>query len=85
MRTPQASSTALAMAAAVGMLAVSPIAAVVTYVLMGLVFFGVLWPIALLTNAKQRDALKLKFDKNATTYWEDKPQVTDPRRYFRQY
>ncbi len=67
------------------MLAVTPIAAVVTYVLMGVVFFGVLWPIALLTKAKQRDALKLNFDKDAATYWEDKPQVTYPRRYFRQY
>ncbi len=67
------------------MLAVTPIATVVTFVLMGLVFFGVLWPIALLTRAKQRDMLKLKLDRTASTYWEDKPQITDPRRYFRQY
>jgi len=67
------------------MLAVTPLATVVTFVLMGVVFYGVLWPIAVLTNAKQRDALKLKLDKTAASYWDDKPQITDPRRYFRQY
>lgn len=67
------------------MLAVTPIATVVTFVLMAIVFFGVLWPIALITGAKRRDVLKLKFDKSAATYWENKPPVTDPRRYFRQY
>lgn len=64
---------------------VTPIGTVVTFVLMAAVFWGVLWPIALLTNAKQRDVLKLKLDKTAASYWEDKPQITDPRRYFRQY
>ena len=67
------------------MIAVSPLAAVVTFTLMALVYFGVLWPIAKITRAQDRDVLKLKFDLQASTYWEEKPPVTDPRRYFRQY
>ena len=67
------------------MLAVTPISIVVTSVLMGLVFFGVVWPIALLIRARQRDTLKLHWDKSAATYWEPRTQQTDPRRYFRQY
>ena len=67
------------------MIAVSPIATVVTFTLMALVYFGVLWPVSWLTHAKQRDALKLQIDRKAQTYWEQKPQVTDPRRYFRQF
>ena len=67
------------------MLAVTPISIVVTSVLMGLVFFGVVWPIAILIGARQRDALKLRWDKSAATYWERRTQQTDLRRYFRQY
>lgn len=67
------------------MLAVTPISVVVTYVIMAIVFFGVFWPIAWMIKTRERDVLKLSFDKQASTYWEPRRQQTDPRRYFRQY
>jgi hypothetical protein len=37
--------------------------------IMGVLFFGVILPIAILFRLRRLDPLKLSFDKNATTYW----------------
>ena len=69
----------------VWMAAVSPIGIVVSNVVIALVFFGVVCPVGFLMRMTGRDALQLRFDPDARTYWNEREAVTDPRRYFRQY
>jgi len=38
-------------------------------IIMGVLFFGVILPIAMLFRLRGADPLKLSFDKNATSYW----------------
>ncbi|MGD9545482.1 MAG: SxtJ family membrane protein [Methylocystis sp.] len=38
-------------------------------IIMGVLFFGVILPIAIVFRLRRVDPLKLSFDKNATTYW----------------
>jgi len=67
------------------MTAVSPIGWVVSMLMMAGVFYLVVTPIALVMRMTGRDALRLKLDRNASSYWEKRVQTMDPRRYFRQY
>jgi hypothetical protein len=38
-------------------------------IIMGVLFFGVILPIAVIFRLRRVDPLKLSFDKNATSYW----------------
>ena len=67
------------------MAAVFPIGFVVSNVVLAAVFYGVVWPIGILTKLTGRDALQLRFDREAKTYWNVRQPTRDPRRYFRQY
>ena len=69
----------------VWMAAVFPIGFVVSNVVLAVVFYGVVWPIGILTRLTGRDALQLRFDREAKTYWNVRQPTRDPRRYFRQY
>ncbi len=69
----------------VWMAAVFPIGFVVSNVVLAVVFYGVVWPIGILTRLTGRDALQLRFDREAKTYWNARQPIRDPRRYFRQY
>ena len=69
----------------VWMAAVFPIGFVVSNVVLAVVFYGVVWPIGILTRLTGRDALLLRFDREAKTYWNVRQPTRDPRRYFRQY
>lgn len=69
----------------VWMAAVSPIGFVVSNVVIAIVFYAVVFPVGLLMRMTGRDALQLRFDPDAKTYWNVRKQTTDPRRYFRQY
>jgi hypothetical protein len=62
-----------------------PIGWTVSHVVMGLVFFGVLTPIALIMRLGGRDALKLRLDRNASTYWAPHDPSGKVDRYFRQF
>ena len=42
---------------------------IVAPVLMGIVFFGVVLPIALLMRLRGKDMLRLRFDRDAANYW----------------
>jgi len=53
-------------------------------VLFAAVFFLVITPVALLFKVIGRDALKLKIDKQADTYWEPRKPASGPESYFRQ-
>ena len=69
----------------VWMAAVFPIGFVVSNVLLAVVFYGVVWPIGLLTKLTDRNALQSGLDRETKTYWNVRQSVKDPRRYFRQY
>jgi hypothetical protein len=67
------------------MIAVFPIGWVVSHVVLAVMFFGVITPIALLFRLRGRDALRRKRDLQAASYWQPKPAASDVRSYFKQY
>jgi hypothetical protein len=62
-----------------------PIGWVVSHVLLGTVYYGMITPIGLVMRLAGRDTMTRRFDRSAATYWVPRPPVTDPERYFRQY
>lgn len=62
-----------------------PIGWLVTQVMLALMFYGVITPVAVLFRLKGRDPLCRKLDAEKTSYWTDKETPQDPRTYFRQY
>ncbi len=62
-----------------------PIGWVVSNVLLALIFYGLVTPIALVMRWRGRDVLGLKFPTDAPTYWVPHVPVTDPARYYRQF
>ncbi|MFO0974062.1 MAG: SxtJ family membrane protein [Phycisphaerae bacterium] len=70
----------------VGLMVVSyPIGLVVSNVVLGLIYFGVFTPLALVFRLIGRDALQRRYLPAAPSYWEARTPVTDSRRYFRQF
>ena len=62
-----------------------PIGWVVSHLLLGVIFYGIVTPIGFLLRLCGRDPLQRKFDPQAKTYWVSHEPTTDTRRYFRQY
>lgn len=50
-----------------------------------LIFFGMFLPLGLLFRLVGRDALQVKINKSAKTYWHVKKQPKDTASYFHQY
>ena len=66
--------------------AVYPIGYVLSHVIMGIVYYGVVTPIALIMRAMGRDPMTRTLDRKAKTYWvEHRPGDRDPASYFRQF
>ena len=62
-----------------------PIGFVLSYVLMAVVYFGVVTPVGLLVRTFRGDPLERKFDSEATTYWTSRKGPSSVERYFRPY
>jgi Saxitoxin biosynthesis operon protein SxtJ len=63
-----------------------PIGFVMSYVIMGVLFFFVFGSVALMMRILRRDPLKRGYDRAAPTYWTDPPPGDRPRdSYFRQF
>jgi hypothetical protein len=63
-----------------------PIGFVVSHVVMAAVYFGVITPTALVMKVLGRDALALRLDRGAKTYWvENRTRGREPASYFRQF
>ncbi len=62
-----------------------PIGWVVTHVVMALIFYLVVTPLAVIMKVAGRDPMERRFDQSAATYWKRRPTETDPGRYFRQF
>jgi len=66
------------------MTAVYPIGWVMSHVMLGIVFFLIVTPMAILFRVLGRDALGLRAKPKAASYWVAKP-VTESANYLRQY
>ena len=62
-----------------------PIGFVVSKLVMATAFYAVLTPLALVMRWTGRDALVLKRPVGAKTYWSEKTQPADAKRYLSQF
>jgi MFS family permease len=62
-----------------------PIGFVLSYVIMGTLFFLIIGPIALLFRLLGRDFMHRSYDPNASTYWQEARPARDKESYFHQY
>ena len=63
----------------------APIGLAVSELVLVVIYFGVLTPLATVFRLVGRDALERKLEPHAATYWQPHPPTTDARRYFRQF
>lgn len=61
-----------------------PIGWVVSQVVLVILFYLILTPLGLFFRMIGRDPLQRRLDPNARSYWEKRPGITDPKRYYRQ-
>jgi len=62
-----------------------PIGFVVSHLILGFIFFGMLTPVALVFRLIGRDALHRRFDHKSKSYWVDSTPAKEVQRYFRQF
>lgn len=65
-----------------------PIGLVFSHVVLAVLFFGILTPVALFFRLIGRDPLERKFDRERESYWTDLPEVPEvnvTKDYFRQF
>jgi hypothetical protein len=62
-----------------------PIGLVVSYVIMAILFYGLITPVGLFFKAVGRDALNRRLLRDAGTYWTDARPARPKERYFRQF
>ena len=62
-----------------------PIGFIVSHMVLALLFFGILTPVALFFRLTGRDPLARRFEPSRESYWSDLPEVTDTKDYFRQF
>jgi len=67
------------------MIAAFPIGWTVSHLLLGTIFYLVITPIGLLLRLLGHDPMNRRFDREATTYWNEHVTGKDPSRYFRQF
>jgi hypothetical protein len=67
------------------MMAVFPLGWVMSRIVLGLVFFGVVTPLALMFRLMGRDALELRRQPATASYWVPRQSGNNPKRYFCQY
>lgn len=64
---------------------VFPIGMVVSFVVLALVYFGVVTPVGLVARLTGFDPLKRAFEPTRASYWVEHPTGDQSTRYFRQY
>ena len=67
------------------MYAALPIGWTVSHLMMGVVYFAVVTPIGLLSRLVRGDTLHRRLDRNARSYWIERPRRSGTRRYLRQF
>ena len=61
-----------------------PVGLVVSHILLGLVYYGVLTPVGLVLRLTGHDPLGRRFDRAAPSYWRRRAAAPDTAAYFRQ-
>jgi hypothetical protein len=62
-----------------------PIGFVLSYVIMGVLFFGLITPVALFFKLVGRDAMNRSFEPEADSYWVPARAARDRESYFKQF
>jgi hypothetical protein len=62
-----------------------PIGFVLSYVIMGVLFYGLISPMALFFRVVGRDVMKRRFEPACESYWVDARSDRKPKSYFRQF
>jgi hypothetical protein len=62
-----------------------PIGFVLSYVIMGSLFYGLISPMALFFRLVGRDVMQRRFDPECQSYWVDARSDRKPKSYFRQF
>jgi hypothetical protein len=62
-----------------------PIGFVLSYVILGTLFFGLFAPVAVFFKLTGRDPMHRSYDPDATTYWSDARPARPAADYFKQY
>ncbi|MCC6671377.1 MAG: hypothetical protein IT458_09970 [Planctomycetes bacterium] len=62
-----------------------PIGMVISFVLLGLIYYGMFTPVALWFRIIGRDPMHRRIDKAATSYWHARTRQRTPASYLRQY
>jgi hypothetical protein len=62
-----------------------PIGFLLSFLVMGVLYFGLITPIALVFRVAGRDALCRRIDPEVQTYWTERRAPDDVGRYFRQF
>jgi len=62
-----------------------PIGMVVSYVVLAIVYYGVITPVGLFFRLIGRDPLHRRLDRSGTTYWIARQPVESVESYFRQF
>jgi hypothetical protein len=62
-----------------------PIGLVLSYVIMGTLFFLIIGPIAVFFRLFGRDSMHRGYDRNASSYWQEAHPPRDKESYFHQY
>ena len=62
-----------------------PIGWLISHILMGVIYFGILLPTGLLLRAVGKDPLSKSVDRDAESYWSAHQDPDTPARYFRQF
>ena len=67
------------------MVAAFPIGWLISHLLMGLIYYGLITPMGLVMRLCGRDAMGRRFDPGRDSYWIPHEMPKDKKRYFRQY
>ena len=62
-----------------------PIGFVISHILLGIVYYGVMTPIGLMMRIVGYDPMHRKPDSQAETYWVEREPPKDKQQYFRQF
>jgi hypothetical protein len=69
----------------VATLAAFPIGWLVTHAILGVMFYLVLTPVAVVFRLRRRDALRLRRQPDQTSFWRARDRQPEPGRYLKQF
>lgn len=76
---------ALTMPHRVFMVVTYPVRWAANWMLLAVVYYGVLTPVAFCVRLWRPDGLQCRLDPDAATYWQPRAKVVDRGRYYRQF